>query len=240
MEDPGDVITRGGIEVDQLGEGCPLDVTQGAVVPLGGHGFAGHIGEGITKLGGQFLGLRSEYAFQLFSCLDVEGPAVAFLDGHDAGTVVLHLDRTGKGFGLGLEAFPEKACDFHVANAVILHLLGPGGPVGVILVVAFVVVKAPSPGFQAMTAVELRRHSLLADLVVDPQDVREELTGEDQSVAEFDLLGCKPGKHLVEHLNVVADDVVANQKVSLSQVAQARGDGLVGAVVIVNIHVPTI
>ena len=149
------------------------------VVPFGVELLAGHIWEGIAELGGQFLRLRSEYAFQLFSCLDVEGPAVAFLDGHDAGTVVLHLDRTGKGFGLGLEAFPEKACDLYVTNAVVLHLLGPGGPVGVILVVAFVVVKAPSPGFQAMTAVELRRHPLFANLVVDPQDVREELTRED-------------------------------------------------------------
>ena len=55
LEDPGDVVPGGGVEVGQLRERRVLDVPHGGVVPLGGHRLAGHVGEGVSELGSQLF-----------------------------------------------------------------------------------------------------------------------------------------------------------------------------------------
>ena len=84
-----------------------------------------------------------------------------------------------------------------------------------------------------MTAIEFEGHPLLANLVVQPQDMGEELPAQDQGIAELDFLGIEPGIELVDDLDVVADDVVAHQEVSLSQDVDPGDDGFVGALVVV-------
>jgi hypothetical protein len=218
------VVTGGWIELHQFGEGTSLEVTFDAVGPQGGHLFASNVGEGDSHGVCQLIRLTPQLTLKALSSSHIKGPPKSLLLGHDPGTLVLHLDGLSVFGDLdGEYPIEQLLSDMNVLFTVVLHLLGPVGPVGGLAKLSLVVTQAVAPGLQAVTAEELRWHPNRTLTKVPVQDVWVEHPAQNQRINKVTLVF----KEWVQTLNngdVESNDVVTDQQLCLSQEVDSLGN----------------